>query len=423
LRREGAPEERCVDFIYQPLVEADGNVSGILVQGTDVTEKRRLEQRFFRVQRMESIGALAGGIAHDLNNLLMPIMMGANLLRRPATEEQRERAIRMIEQSAQRGSDFVNQILQFVRGVEAERRPVQVGDVLRELELMIDRTFPASVALDIDIEEDLWWIDGDATQLHQVLLNLCVNARDAMPLGGRLSIAASNAEVDLQYSLMHRGLVAGPYVRITVADTGVGIEPHVVEKMFDPLFTTRETEQGTGLGLSTVAAIVRRHGGTITVQSRPGKGSVFAVYLPVRTDVPVQQPAGPAAAVGRGAGELILVVDDDPAILAVMRETLEADGYRVATADDGARAVTVFAERRDEVALVLTDLQMPVVTGAMLTSALRRIDPSVRVIVSSGALAGDSAPEADAVLHKPYSSDELLSAVAAVLGSGLRASG
>jgi len=407
------------------LRDREGGPRSILTIDTDVTDRKLLEQQFLRAQRLESIGTLAGGIAHDLNNLLAPIVMGVGLLREYEPAESTQAVIRIIERSAKRGTDLVQQVLSFARGVEGARLSVHLRHVIREVEAMMESTFPKNIELASHTDSDLGLVQGDPTQLNQVLLNLCVNARDAMPNGGTLSVTATNTAIDEQYAVMNHGVTPGRYVRLEVKDTGTGIPPAVLERIFEPFFTTKELGKGTGLGLSTVMGIVRSHGGFVHVASQPGQGSTFSVYLPASDTA-----AGTALPHGedelpRGNGELILVVDDEASIRDITRQTLEAFGYRVITAEDGAQAIALFAPRRDEIAVVLTDLMMPVMDGPALIAALRRLYPQVHVIAASGLKSGSTvAPFAEtAVQHflaKPYTAEAMLTLLKEVLSSRSR---
>ncbi len=356
----------------------------ILSIDTDITERLLMEEKFLRAQRLESIGTLAGGIAHDLNNLLAPIVMGVDLLRLNELSADQARILGHVEQSARRGTSLVKQVLSFARGVEGTRVAVHVGYVVREVEAMIHSTFPKNITLRTAIPKDLGLVHADPTQLNQVLLNLCVNARDAMPVGGTLSIRASNIELDETFARLHRDLSPGPHLLLEVADTGTGIAPEVLEKMFEPFFTTKAPGKGTGLGLSTVIGIVRSHHGAVNVHSEPGRGSVFKIFLPVAAAAAERPVAAPAAPPPSGHGELILLVDDEPAILSVSKQTLEFFGYRVLLATDGVHAFAQYHRHRAEIALVVTDMMMPLMDGFALTSALRRIDPAIAVVGASG---------------------------------------
>ena len=260
--------------------DREGRPKSILAINTDITEKKKIEAQFMRAQRMESIGTLAGGIAHDLNNILAPIMMSIDILKESADDPEAKKILETIEVSAKRGADIVRQVLSFARGMEGERIEIQPKHLLRDLEKIIKDTFPKDIRLQFTIPNDTWTILGDPTQVHQILLNLCVNARDAMPNGGNLTIAVENCELDEQYVAMNIQAKPGRYVLFSVTDTGTGMPPELIEKIFEPFFTTKELNKGTGLGLSTVMAIVKSHEGIINVYSEPGNGTTFKVYFP-----------------------------------------------------------------------------------------------------------------------------------------------
>jgi len=400
-----------------------GAPKSILSIGTDVTERKKLELQFLRAQRLESIGTLAGGIAHDLNNLLAPIMMGVSLLRRYEARPESRQIIDTIERSAERGTKLVKQVLSFARGVEGLRISLQIGHVMREIQGIIENTFPKNIELRCRVPKELKLVAGDPTQLHQVLLNLCVNARDAMPDGGVLSISAEEVAIDPQYAAMNRSVKPGDYVVVTVTDSGCGIPRDVLDRIFEPFFTTKEQGRGTGLGLSTVMGIVRSHGGFVNVYSEPGRGSTFKVYLRALVEGPADPHALPASGedqLPRGRGETVLVVDDEASILGITQHTLESFGYRVLTAEDGARAIALYAQRKAEIALVLTDMMMPVMDGPTLVHALRSIHPEVKIIGASGLGSNFSGTRmaqlgVDDFLEKPFSADALLRVLRQVL--------
>ncbi|MBC8010675.1 MAG: PAS domain S-box protein, partial [Burkholderiales bacterium] len=410
-----------LDASWTLLRDAQGQPRSILSIDTNITDRKKLEQQFLRAQRMESIGTLAGGIAHDLNNLLAPITMGVALLKLFAPDPRSLPVIENIERSAKRGADLIKQVLSFARGVEGSRVALQIRHILHEVQSIAQNTFPRNIRVETSFPPELWPVVADPTQLNQVVLNLAVNARDAMPNGGRLELKAENVVIDAQYALMNRGVGAGRYVKIQVTDGGIGIPREIIERIFDPFFTTKELGQGTGLGLSTVLGIVRSHGGFVNVYSELGKGSTFHVYLPAQEEGgPAQADVRIAETLPRGRGELVLVVDDEPPILEITRQTLLAFGYRVVTADDGAHAISVYALQRDKIAVVLTDMMMPVMDGPALIAALRRIDPQVRIIGASGLNANANVTRAlgSGVRHflpKPYSADALLTLLQQVL--------
>lgn len=398
-----------------------GLPKSILSINTDITARQQLEQQFLRAQRLESIGTLAGGIAHDLNNLLAPILMGVDLLRESNPDHQSLEVIENIGQSARRGADLVKQVLSFARGVEGARVTVPIMHLLREIEAIVVNTFPKNIHLQIECPDDLSPVVGDPTQLHQVLLNLCVNARDAMPQGGRLRLAAHNVEVAAEDSALEPGVAAGKYVVLEVSDEGVGMSPTVLERVFEPFFTTKEVGKGTGLGLSTVLGIVRSHGGLLRVSSEEGQGTVFRVFLLAQAEPKARSGvANVAKHLPPGQGEGILVVDDEGAILILARQTLQSFGYRVWTAAGGAQALDLHAEHRKEIGAVITDLMMPGMDGAALIAALRERDPDLVIIAASGRPREDTAPpdqsaQPDAFLPKPYSAQALLTTLRTVL--------
>jgi len=393
--------------------DQQGAPKSILIINSDITEKKKLETQFLRAQRLDSIGTLASGIAHDLNNILAPILMSVAMLGETATDAEGRKLLASIEMSTRRGADIVKQLLTFARGIEGERVMLQPRHLVKELVKMIRATFPKTITLDTQISSDLWTIISDATQLHQVLLNLCVNARDALPEGGNLSVTAINVMLDEQYASMNPEAKPGPYIELKVADTGVGIPPTIIDQIFDPFFTTKEVGKGTGLGLSTVLGIVKSHSGFVTVQSEVGRGSTFKVFLPAKPNAVTRTDAIEPTALPRGQGELILVVDDEAPIRNVTQKTLERHGYRVETAADGNEAMILYAKRLGQSQLVLTDISMPMMGGVALTRALKRLDPQVKIIVSTGQGQDEKVAELNGLgvthfLDKPYNTEKLL---------------
>jgi PAS domain S-box-containing protein len=400
------------------LVRGDaGEPSAVLIINTDATERTKLQLQFLRAQRLESIGTLAGGIAHDLNNVLTPIMVAIGMLSENEKDKDRLDILATLEGSARRGANMVQQVLSFARGVEGRREQVQVAGVVREIERIVNDTFLKNIDLRTSIPDDLWSVSGDPIQLHQVLLNLCVNARDAMPQGGRLVISADNVTVDAASAVAQNDAKAGPHVRLRVQDSGHGIPAEIGDRIFEPFFTTKDVSKGTGLGLSTSLAIIRSHGGFIRVESPPGEGALFSVYLPAQAASRRDPASAKAVELPRGQGELILVVDDEAPVRMVTRRMLEAFGYRVLLASDGAQAVAVYAKQKDEIAVVLTDMMMPVMDGPATIRALRNMRADVRIIAASG-LPGREVMASAAVsifLSKPYSAETLLTALRRVL--------
>jgi nitrogen-specific signal transduction histidine kinase/ActR/RegA family two-component response regulator len=396
------------------LRDRDGTPKSVIAINTDITERKKLEEQLLRAQRMEGIGTLAGGIAHDLNNALGPILLSIELLRNRFRDPSSQELLEVIAGSAQRGADMVRQVLSFARGYEGERIGVQVRHLVREMEKMARETFPGNIHVTSEVAPDLAEVSGDPTQLHQVLLNLCVNARDAMPNGGELILSAENTEVDAHYAGLNPGMQAGPYVLMRVEDTGTGIPPEIVTQIFDPFFTTKEVGKGTGLGLSTSLAIVKSHGGFLHVYSEPGRGTTFKVYLPARAETSTEVIAREESdGMPRGHGELVLVIDDEHFVREITRQTLEEYGYKVLLAESGAEAAILFADHLEKNPVVITDMRMPVMDGAATIQVLRRLKPDVRIIAVSGLSVNGRVAQAASLgvshfLPKPYTARSLL---------------
>ena len=410
-----------VDSRWTLLCDNAGNPKSVLSINTDITERKDLERQFLRAQRLESIGTLVSGVAHDLNNILAPILMGASLLHEESGREMMENIISTIERHTRRAADVVQQLLTFARGSEASHSTVAPQTFLHEMAEIARATFPKNIQIVEHIPEDLKPINANATQLHQVLLNLCVNARDAMPDGGTLVLSAENCYMDEQFSAMAFGGSPGAYVSLKVTDTGRGIPGEIIDKIFDPFFTTKEIGAGTGLGLATAHGIVKSHGGFLNVDSKPGNGTTFTAYLPAVTELnqKLNQPEENEP-LPRGAGELVLLVDDEPGIIQIIDAMLRRNGYRVLTAADGVEAIALYAVNHKEIAIVFTDLIMPFLDGNALTRALRKINPQVKVIIASGHgneshLAAVRRLGVNAFLAKPYSRQTLLTTLRNVL--------
>jgi PAS domain S-box-containing protein len=409
-------EQITVDSRWILRRDQQGEPQSILTVDTNITEQKQLEAQFLRAQRLESLGTLASGISHDMNNVLTPILTSAQLLllKLPDVDEKSQKLLQLIHTNSRRAADLVKQILSFARGMEGKRTVMQVMHLLLELKQMIESTFPKSIDMTfITPRKSLRPVLADATQLHQVVMNLCVNARDAMPDGGKLNIKAEDVWIDQSFAQMHLDAQIGPYVLITVSDTGMGMSPAVKERIFDPFFTTKEVGKGTGLGLSTVLGIVKSHGGFIDVISEAGSGSQFKVYLPAIEAVSL--PVVSESDLLRGQGELILVVDDEEPIRQTTQTVLETYNYRVLTAQNGIDAIAQFAEHHAHLRLVLMDLMMPEMDGLTAIGAIQSINAHSQIIATSGAGEPDQQRLEQlgviSFLPKPYTASELLRTV------------
>jgi len=390
----------------------------ILTVDTDITQKKELEKQFLRAQRMESIGTLASGIAHDLNNVLSPILMSVQLLRNKSRNDKEISMLEIVENNAKRGANLVKQVLSFARGIEGDRTVIQVKELIGEMKQIVEQTFPKSIIFNEYIQQDLWHICGDNTQLHQVLMNLCLNARDAMPNGGKLTISAENIIIDDNYAKMHLDAQVGSYVVISVTDTGIGVAPELLDRIFEPFFTTKEFGKGTGLGLSTVIGIIKGHNGFMNVSSNIGKGTKIEAYLPAAQTDAIPQSEYLKTPVGNG--ELILVVDDEPSIRDITSTSLEQHNYQAMTANDGIEAVALYAQHKNQISAAIVDMMMPNMDGTTTIKTLHRMNPSLRMIAVSGLATSeqninDKSSKYTAFLPKPYTAQELLTALHSVL--------
>ncbi|HEX2861042.1 MAG TPA: ATP-binding protein, partial [Lacunisphaera sp.] len=407
------------------VVEHDAAGRPVRVMGThtDITERKELEAQLLHSQRLEAVGTLASGVAHDLNNILTPMLMASGVLRDKLTDPKDRELMALLDEGGRRGAGIVRQLLAFSRNLAQDRVPVDPRQLLRDMVRLMEATFPKEIRVVEAVADGSEMVEAEPTQLHQVLMNLCVNARDAMPEGGTITLRLER--VDLPET---SELKAGPYLALRVADTGQGIPPEIRERIFDPFFTTKPLGKGTGLGLASVHGIVTAHRGIVRVESERGQGSTFSVFLPVRDEETgaktAAAPLAPAPTVSvRGAG--VLIVDDDPGVLMVTSRLLERMGYGVWQATGGAEAIDVLRQNQGAVELVITDFSMPGMDGPALAPQLRAIAPGLRIIGVSGLNQDHRAAELRAlgiaeVLSKPYEWDDLLHAVQRHLGGGAK---
>lgn len=407
-------EEIIVQSRWTLMLDGHGEPKAILTVDTDITEKKQLEKQFFRAQRMESIGTLAGGIAHDINNILTPILGSAQLLKgRLAQDKDRhDEMLTMIENNVKQGAALVKQMLSFARGVEGKYKILQINDLINDIIQFSMQTLPKSIVFFTDLAPRLWTISGDETQLYQVLMNLIVNAGDAMPNGGNLSISTKNLYINEEMMRRNCDVQIGNYIVITVRDTGTGMAPETLERIFEPFFTTKDFGKGTGLGLSTTLGIIKSHKGCINVDSKVAQGTTFQIFLPSVNQkiIPVNTDN---QAIHQGQGELILLVDDEEAIREVTKAILENYNYQSITAKNGMEAITIYAQYQDQIKVVLMDMMMPEMDGNTVIRTLKTINPQVKIIVSSGRnmqhlLEGNDETQVTGILLKPYSNEELL---------------
>ncbi|QLE40102.1 PAS domain S-box protein [Nostoc sp. C052] len=409
-------EKIVVESRWTLMRDSEGKPKSILTVDTDITEKKQLEEQFFRTQRLESLGTLAGGIAHDLNNILTPILAAAQLLQGKffQDEERSGQLMALVEANARRGAALVKQVLSFARGFKGEPTIIQVKYLISEIIEIAKHTFPKSIEFSTVIPEDIWAISGDTTQLHQVLMNLVVNARDALPHGGNIKISAENKFIDEAYTRMNLDTKVGHYVVITVADNGIGIPPEVLDRIFEPFFTTKEVNVGTGLGLSTVLGIIRSHDGFIKVSSNLGRGSKFDLFLPAVEATQAFRIEDVDLLPGKG--ELILVVDDEAQIREIATIILENHNYKILTASNGIEAIALYAQHKHQINAVLMDIMMPEMDGITAIRTLQKMNKQVQIIACSGlnsmeVFTKSADVNVQAVLLKPYTARELLNSL------------
>ena len=384
----------------------------------DVTDQNRLQAMLRQAQKMEAVGTLAGGIAHDFNNLLQGILGFAQVLQmdKDRTHPDYDR-IKAIEEMVQKGADLTRRLLIFARRVNSEPQPLDLNDEIREVCKLLKRAMPRMIEMDLLLAPDIRAVHGDRSEIEQILMNLCLNARDAMPEGGRLTIQTQNVILEEDFCKSHPGSEPGEYVLLRITDTGEGIEESLLEHIFEPFFTTKDTGKGTGLGLAIVYSIVKSYGGYISCRSRPGHGTTFEIYFPVSNHQMVLIPEKTTQTDAKQlSSPTILVVDDEGVIIDTTRSILEHYGYDVISAMSGEEAIEIFREHGDHIDLVLLDLGMPGMGGKACLKHLRQMDPNLRVIIASGYCPGEQDEELmemgiEGIMPKPYKVEDLLKAV------------
>lgn len=401
-----ARENIIVESRWSLVLDDENKPKSILIVNTDITFSKQLEASHLRCQRLEAIGTLASGIVHDLNNILSPILGLAQFLQveiEPADAGVKDR-LKIIEINAKRGAALLKQISMFACGNSGQQVLLPVSVLLSEPELIVKETFPRNIAIQIDTPSDLWGIRGDMTQLHQVIMNLCLNARDAMPEGGTLRLSTRNIFINETYVRLNHDARVGSYIAITIEDTGGGIAPEILSRIFDPFFTTKQLNEGAGLGLAIAANIIKHHNGFIDVSSTIGKGTKFQVFLPAEK-ILIDEESETFQDLPKGNETAILIVDDEPSICKMSETLLKSYGYRVLTARNGIEAIALFTENKDKIDVILMDLLMPSMDGTSAIEELKKINPQVKIVVTSGL---DSCNDGiGGVLQKPYTTEEL----------------
>ncbi len=409
------------DCHWRLIRDSQDTAHSYLFINTDVTEKKQLEEQIYRTQRMESILTLASGIAHDLNNVLAPILLATRILHMRLPDDDSRQLIDTLQRSAERGAELIKQVLTYARGASGDKNPVVIEPLISEIVGILADTMPRSVKFEIQCSNQHNLVLGDATQIYQVLMNLCVNAKDAMPEGGIISIITRDEKLQDQFSPFLAENVTGDFVVIEVSDTGLGIEPKIRDKIFEPFFTTKPLGQGTGLGLSTVQGIVKGHNGFVSVKSEMNQGTTFQIYLPKLYQTFLAQEATEIQTELKGNGQLILVVDDENEMLLLTNEILKEYGFQPKMALGGARAIQLVLEEGFHPELAIIDLMMPEIDGLTTIRELKKILPNLKIIITSG-LADEEAIRlamADNVndfIHKPSLPTEIFRVVNGLIG-------
>lgn len=411
------------DATISPVRDASGKITNFVSVQRNITENLELTKQLFQSQKMEAVGTLAGGIAHDFNNLLTIVLGYSEILLTDRDEQDPAYAdLKRINQAGQKGAELVQRILAFSRKSEVKLRPLNLNQQIDQLRKMLARTIPKMIEIELKLVEGLHPVNADPTQMDQVLMNLALNARDAMSDRGTLTIETANVTLDDEYTWKHLGMGPGEYVLLSVSDTGCGMDKETVEHIFEPFFTTKEAGKGTGLGLAMVYGIITQHGGQIRCYSEPAHGTSFRIYLPaLEPEKEASEIQDRAAMPGRGT-ETILLVDDEEFVRDLGKRILASSGYTVLTAVDGAQALEVYRKERNRISLIILDLIMPEMGGTQCLQEILRIDPKAKVLIASGfALTGRTKEPLDmgavGFVGKPYNIREVLRTVRDILDS------
>ncbi|MFZ1983868.1 MAG: response regulator [Desulfatitalea sp.] len=413
--------QKTFHSIKVPLADSSGRITGLCGFARDLTTTKQLEAQLLQAQKMEAIGTLAGGIAHDFNNLLQAIMGYAQILlmERDNTDPDAIK-LKEIEKAAQRATDLTKQLLAFGRKVEIKSRPVDVNQVIKQVEKLLKRTIPKMIDIELRLTEPILTVNADPVQLEQVLLNIGVNARDAMPDGGRMIIETANMAPDEAFRKINLIESSSDCVLLTITDTGHGMSPEVMEHLFEPFFTTKQIGKGTGLGMAMAYGIIKNHGGHISCQSTPGRGTTFMIHLPAITAAAEQDADVAEEPIQAGQGETILVVDDEIILRDLTKDMLSTNGYTVLTAGSGEEALQLYRQKGQEIGLVLLDLIMPGMGGKNCLAEILKINPQIKVLISSGFTMDEPGKDpvliqAKGFIQKPYNLSMMLQCMREVI--------
>ena len=411
------------DATISPVRDASGKILNFVAVKRDITEQLQLSRQLLQAQKMEAVGTLAGGIAHDFNNLLQVVLGYSELV---LTDEDLSDQVRndlgKVLMAGRNGADLVQRLLTFSRKTEPKLLDLDLNQRVRQIRKFLERTIPKMIDIEMILAENLAGIHADPSQLDQVLMNLAVNARDAMPEGGHLTIETENVSLGEEYVRTHLGAKPGEYVLLSMSDTGHGMDKETLQHIFEPFYTTKEVGKGTGLGLAMVYGIVTQHGGQIRCYSEPGHGTTFKIYLPALVAEREQLDSATREAMPRGGAETILLVDDEEFVRDLGKRILERSGYTVLTSFNGKEALDLYKRERGQISLVILDLIMPEMGGKQCLEELLKIDPKARILIASGFAANRRTKEATETgargfVGKPYNIKEMLQSVREALDS------